>query len=450
MIFNSPGFVLLFLPLAAFLFLAPALRPWRLPVLLGLSLFFYETSAGGNQLLLLVGCIAWVYFWSGAEGAVGNGRRLALSVIVPALVLTYFKYAAFLLASLGIEGRLPTFKGGLPAGISFYVFHMISFAIDRYRGDLPLVPSRMQFATYVAFFPQLVAGPITRFRQVGGSIRQITEFRPSIGSVWSGIAMLSVGFAAKLLLADPLANILAPMLTTATTLDRATAAFVFLAYSFRIYFDFYGYSMMAMGLGSLFGIVLPKNFDRPYLSANPKEFWRRWHMTLSFWIRDYLYVPLGGNRHHIRNILIVFAACGLWHGAGWNFVVWGLYHGVLVLGYSLTRGLWDRLPNWGAAALTFLLVTLGWPLFALDLPSFVAMTGNLIHGGGSAGMVPLAGWLLVLAAAAVTFGWDIDKLTESSLPEQPLYRLRQVTLALLTVAALALVEGSKPFIYFQF
>lgn len=450
MIFNSAGFLLFFFPVAMLLFLSPRLRRFRLPILLILSLFLYETSAGGSQLLLLVLCVGWVHFWSGVASAVSSRGRLAMSIIVPAAVLIYFKYAAFLLSTVGLTDRLPSFSGGLPAGISFYVFHMISFAIDRYRGDLPQAPSRVQFATYVAFFPQLVAGPITRFRQVGDSIRRITEFRHDAGSIWAGVSMLSVGLASKLLLADPLAGMLAPLLKIAPTLDRASAAFVFLAYSFRIYFDFYGYSMMAMGLGALFGIVLPKNFDRPYLSLNPREFWRRWHMTLSFWIRDYLYLPLGGNRHYVRNILIVFGACGLWHGAGWNFVVWGLYHGGLILIYSATRRGWDRLPGWGSVVLTFLLVTLGWPLFALDLPSFMAMATNLFHGGGEGAQVPLSGWLLVIASAGVAFGVDTDKVTDPAILHQPWFRVRQAVLAVLTAAAITLVEGSQPFIYFQF
>ncbi|NFV79047.1 MBOAT family O-acyltransferase [Magnetospirillum aberrantis] len=450
MLFNSPPFLLLFLPLSALLFFWRPLRRWRLPIVTVLSLLFYDISAGDKQLGILIGCIAWVYIISNSPKAQGNGRRLAAALVVPAAVLVYFKYAAFLLTTIGFPNVLPSGKGGIPAGISFYVFHLASFAIDRYRGDIVTRPSPATFATYVGFFPQLIAGPITRFRQVGENIAKLPAFVSTSETVWGGTAMFAVGMGAKLLLADPLMSFVDPLLQKVGDLDRLAAAYAMLGYSFHIYFDFYGYSMMAMGLGMAFGVPLPRNFDRPYLSRNPKEFWRRWHMTLSFWIRDYLYVPLGGNAHYTRNIIIVFAACGLWHGAGWNFIVWGVYHGFLVLTYSATRNLWDRLPAVAAQALTFALVTLGWPLFALDLTSFGHLVTAVVMGSGSASpVVAGTGWLLLTIAALVTFLLDTDRLAR---PETagPSYIVRQMALAAVTLLALTLVEGSRPFIYFQF
>lgn len=452
MIFNAPVFLMVFLPLSALLFFHPALRPWRLPVIVALSLFFYDTSAGGRQVALLVGCIGWVYLISGADRAVGSKGRLGLAILLPLAVLLYFKYARFLLDSVGLAGLMPVGKGEIPAGISFYVFHLASFAFDRYRGIIPSMPSPAQFACYVSFFPQLVAGPITRYGQVGESIRALVHYRPQAETIWSGVAIFSTGFAVKVLLADPLMAHLEPLLSQPDKLDRVASAYLILAYSFRIYFDFYGYSMMAMGLGQAFGVALPRNFDRPYLSLNPKDFWRRWHMTLSFWIRDYLYLPLGGNRHHVRNILIVFAVCGLWHGAGWNFIVWGLYHGVLVLVYSASAVWWDRLPRLLACGLTFVLVSCGWPLFALDVPSFLGVLGNLVAGQQSASpAVSVVGWGWLVAAAVVTFAVDTDRLADVTRPGTGTRVLiRQIGLGLAAAMAVGMMEGSRSFIYFQF
>jgi len=446
MLFNSPVFLMLFLPVSAALFFWAPLRRWRLPLVTVLSLLFYDISAGDRQLLILAVCIAWVHFLSRP----GSGRRLALALALPVSVLLYFKYAAFLLGMIGLAGLVPPSKEGIPAGISFYVFHLASFAIDRYRGDVAARPGLATFASYVSFFPQLIAGPITRFRQVGDSLRRLPDFRASAASVWAAVALFVVGLGSKVLLADPLDRVLSPLFHHVEALDRLTALFAIFGYSFRIYFDFYGYSMMAMGLGLAFGVVLPRNFDQPYRSFSPQEFWRRWHMSLSFWIRDYLYLPLGGNRHRVRNILIVFAVCGLWHGAGWNFIVWGLYHGLLVLGHAATRRGWERLPRPAGQALTFLLVSFGWPLFALDLPSFVLLAQTVVTGGAAAApAIAPASWLLLAAAALVTFAVNTDRLA-SLAPDGGFFRWRQTVLALVALASLTLIEGSRPFIYFQF
>ncbi|MFD2235230.1 MBOAT family O-acyltransferase [Phaeospirillum tilakii] len=447
MLFNSPVFLLLFLPLSAALFFWEPLRRWRLPLVTVLSLLFYDISAGDKQLLILAVCIGWVHLLA----VPGNGRRLALALALPVGVLLYFKYAGFLLGTVGLGDLVRPAKEGIPAGISFYVFHLASFAIDRYRGDIPARPPLAAFASYVSFFPQLIAGPITRFRQVGDNLRRLPGYRATGATLWGGVALFVVGLGAKVLLADPLDRVVAPLFATVGELDRLQALFAIFGYSFRIYFDFYGYSMMAMGLGLAFGVPLPRNFDQPYRSFSPKEFWRRWHMSLSFWIRDYLYLPLGGNRHHARNILIVFAVCGLWHGAGWNFIVWGLYHGLLVLLYGATRPGWDRLPRPAGQALTFLLVSLGWPLFALDLPSFVLLAQTVVLGGTTPTMpaVELAGWLLLAAAALATFALDTDRLASLD-PAEPGYRWRQLALAAIAAVSLTLIEGSRPFIYFQF
>ena len=194
-----------------------------------------------------------------------------------------------------------------------------------------------------------------------------------------------MGLAAKVLIADTLAHYLAPFVGLPATLATSTSLFVLFGYSFQIYFDFYGYSLIAIGLGRLFGFHLPDNFLRPYESLNPKDFWRRWHVSLSYWIRDYLYLPMGGNRRYHLNIAIVFTLVGLWHGARWNFVVWGLYHAGLVVVYALVARYWDRLPGLPQIALNFLLVSFGWVLFLFDFEGAAAFLQKPGRTGGGNG-----------------------------------------------------------------
>lgn len=454
MIFNSAAFLLMFLPLAAALFFAPGLERWRLPVAVVLSFAFYETSAGVRQVCLLALCIGWVHALSSGMTAPGSRMRLSLSIFLPTAVLIYYKYTDFLLSWLpGDDFGQISAKGVLPAGLSFYVFHLISYAIDRYRGGCEPPPRALQFACYVAFFPQLVAGPITRFSQVGEAIGALVRFRLDSDHLSRGVGAMVVGLACKVMLADPLSRALAPLWAISDRLSPTQAIFLVMGYSFQIYLDFYGYSLMAIGLGELFGVRLPPNFLRPYLSCDPREFWRRWHMSLSSWIRDYLYLPLGGNTRHARNILIVFAACGLWHGAGWNFVAWGLYHGLLVITYSAMRRQWDALPRPLATAITFGLVSAGWPLFVLDLPSFWQAVVNLVLNSSSANSVggPTPGqWALLIGAGIIALAIDTDRLAQGDGLEGRWSVLRQVGLAGTALACLAFLRGSEPFLYFRF
>ena len=349
-------------------------------VLLILSLTFY---AWGEPVMVLVMLGSIGFNWLAAktiDGQVGPGRLLALwaAICVNLLALAVFKYADFLAGAL--EAVLRVLGGphlgmkrgqiALPLGISFFTFHALSYLVDVYRGRFPANRSLRQLALYIAFFPQLIAGPIVRYKRIA---RRLAFRRHSWGRASAGLRLVVIGLAMKVLVADPLAPLADAVFDHAPKLGQvgptlAAAWIGTLAYTLQIYFDFAGYSTMAVGLGVVFGFSLPRNFDRPYRSRSITEFWRRWHITLSAWFRDYLYIPLGGNRlgpaKTYRNLLMVFLLCGLWHGASWTFVLWGLWHGLfLVIERAGLGRVLKHVPAPLAWAYALLVVMIGWVLF---------------------------------------------------------------------------------------
>lgn len=396
-------------------------------------------------------------------------QRLALtvSILTNLVILGVFKYLNFgidtcnaLLSSAGLESwQYADFvRLTLPLGISFYTFQSMSYSIDVYRGEAAPVKGFLDFACFVAMFPQLVAGPIVRFREISEQLHH-REHRLDLAA--RGVALFSLGLAKKVLLADPCGHI-ADLAFDAGPLAIRDAWFGATSYALQIYFDFSGYSDMAIGLGLLFGFRFPINFQSPYKSSSISEFWRRWHMSLSQWLRDYVYIPLGGNRlgtsRTYVNLLLVMLLGGLWHGAAWNFVVWGGLHGVLLAverWVGITAGT-RRLPLWLARPLTFGLIIVSWVLFrAEDLGSAVGyletMLGLVDPSDGSA---LIAGWfyqpynLLVLATALiVTFALPTSVEWTRSLPA---WRA-SVCLALLALSLVFVITRSfSPFIYFIF
>lgn len=453
MIFNDFAFLFVFLPLALIGFLAvpPRLREG---FLLAVSLVFYGL-AGIEHVVVLLVCVAWVWAFTVSDCIRGSRLRVALAVAGPLGMLFYYKYLAFVLSGiLGIEptsGRMAHLSDKLlPAGISFFTFHLMAFALDRYEGKIARQPGVFHYSLYIAFFPHLVAGPILRYHEVREALDGIGRFRP-VQTDWSlAIAYFCFGLAAKVLLADGLSAFVQPLTREPAALSPVQAGYLAAAYSFQIYFDFWGYSLMATGLAFLFGFRFPKNFDRPYESLNPQDFWRRWHMTLGRWFRDYLYIPLGGNTRVLRNIVIVFAVCGLWHGAAWQFVVWGLYHGGLVVVYHLARPWWDRWPALLQRAITFTLVTLGWVLFLFDWSTALVFFRSLVGFGGSgATVLGPAAWAMLAVAGLACFAIDPERLARQS-PRGGLAWVGSSALASLLVFTLLFIDRSNSFIYFRF
>ena len=482
MVFSSQLFFFYFLPLVLLVYYV---SPRRLQHL-GLTLFSYAFYGWANPwfILLMLAttlidylCGLWMtggfhrgevrLLRAGWPRSQAQRIALALTVVSHLALLGFFKYFNFglenynaLMHALGLSAWHwdTALRVALPLGISFYTFQSMSYAIDVYRGDARAVRNFIDFACFVSLYPQLVAGPIIRFSEVADQLRRRTHTAEKFAR---GVAMFSLGIAKKILLANPCGKVADTVFAAApaSTLD---SWYGLLAYSFQIYFDFSAYSDMAIGLGLMLGFMFAKNFDSPYRSGSMTEFWRRWHISLSTWLRDYLYVPLGGNRRGTArtyvNLALVMLLGGLWHGAAWTFVIWGAIHGGMLVLERL-RGktsYYEKLPHAARVALTFLLVSLAWVFFrSSDLPSALAFLGSLCGLGGSHPGSSLLGGLLyspyylgcfALAAGVVwcapqTWDWT-RRLT---------WRRGVVCIGLLwTSLAVMVTQAYNPFIYFIF
>ena len=386
MLFSSITFLYYFLPaVLTVYFLVP--NAWKNGVILGASLLFYAWGEP-RYVVLMVFSILLFYFCGLGIGA-SSGKRgkrgwLLVSVAVSLAVLGLFKYADFFIdtvhAATGVS--IPSLRLALPVGISFYTFQCLSYTVDVYRGKAAVQKNLITFGAYVALFPQLIAGPIVRYVDVEKELR---ERRHSLDSFQNGLTRFLVGLSKKVLLADNLAVLVSLFR------DAGDPSVVFywmyaLAFFLQIYFDFSGYSCMAIGLGEMLGFHFPENFRYPYLSRSITEFWRRWHISLGSWFRDYVYIPLGGNRvrtsRWILNVLTVWMLTGLWHGAGWNFVLWGLLYALFLILEKKT-GFLKRLPALVQHAYVILVVMLGFVLFnARDLSQAVCDFTCLFGFGG--------------------------------------------------------------------
>ncbi|MGH3799822.1 MAG: MBOAT family O-acyltransferase [Pseudonocardiaceae bacterium] len=477
MSFASPLFLWYFMPavLAAVL-ITP--RSWRNGVVATASLVFYAVGAGPTTLLLLA-CMVVNYMVAPAlEPDDWNlepqrRRRWLCGVItLDVAVLVVWKYAGFAstqaagLASLtGLD--LPVVELALPIGISFYTFHHISYVVDVYRGERKALRDPVSFVTYIAMFPQLVAGPIVRYREIADQLGQPRSHR--LDDIAAGFPRFALGLTKKVVIADSLAPVVDACFNTPA--DQMTTAIAWLgaiAYTLQLYFDFSGYSDMAIGLGRMLGFRLPENFARPYSAASITEFWRRWHMSLSRWFRDYLYIPLGGNRRGAqttyRNLWIVFALVGLWHGANWTFLLWGLYHGTaLVI---------ERRRGWGVVAassrrwlarraLTLLIVIFGWVLFrSPNLGTALVFLRHMVifDLGGLTDVVDATltnQRLAILLLAALVFLLPARPITGrylESVRSRPatVLRVGVMTVGLCYSALLVATGTFSPFLYYRF
>lgn len=379
MIFSSITFLFFFLVATiAIYYLLP--RSLKNGWLLLTSLFFYGYGEP-IYILLMVFSIVSNYVLGILMGKFEKKKKmiLVIGIIFNLLLLGYFKYAGFLTETLNLLFKNLAVKTiALPIGISFYTFQIMSYLIDVYRGDCKPQRNIVMFGTYVTMFPQLIAGPIVRYRDIELQLESRTESFEMFGR---GVELFTVGLCKKVLLANTFGDLF-ESLTAIGPASGVVGHFVaMIAFSLQIYFDFSGYSDMARGLGNMFGFEFVKNFDYPYISKSITEFWRRWHISLGTWFKEYVYIPLGGNRNgilkQIRNILIVWALTGLWHGASWNFVLWGVYYGILLIleKVFLLKAL-DKAPAFIGHIYTLALVALGWMLFQFtdmsDLGNFFA------------------------------------------------------------------------------
>ncbi|MEX2216338.1 MAG: MBOAT family protein [Phycisphaeraceae bacterium] len=504
MLFSEPAFLFVFLPLLFGLYFVPGLRSLRNPLLLLFSLFFYAWGEKYFVLMMLVS-IAFNYamgLWvdrglrqADAKGGAPSRWPIVLTIVGNLGLLGVYKYADLfagtvnaLLGPLGLHLDPPGIQ--LPIGISFFTFQAMSYVIDVYRRQAEVQRNPLNIALYISLFPQLIAGPIVRYKDVAEQIisRVVTSAQFAYG-----IRRFIIGLGKKMIIANTCALVADEIFGAGgaagnaampgVPLDHLTPSLAWLAvlcYTLQIYFDFSAYSDMAIGLGHMFGFKFLENFNYPYISQSITEFWRRWHMSLSTWFRDYLYIPLGGNRGSparvYRNLLIVFLLCGLWHGASWTFVLWGLYHGLFLVverlgfGSALTRS-----PRPLRHLYTLLVAMVGWVFFRAEtLPQAFAVLQAMIGFGGTAAtagvwyrpemyldvtvtLVILAGVIgatpiwpaigkgyerAIAKAAAARVGWM----------ECSALSLRMVVLGVVfVVAALLVAAGSySPFIYFRF
>ena len=470
MVFSSAIFLYLYAPVF-FLFYYIAPRALRGSVVLFASLVFYTAGAGPIVIVLLLS--VWLNHFLAVrinEPERADRRRLlTLGICINLAGLVYYKYAALLwrLTDHALQATFSTGLGAapdiqLPIGISFFTFQAISYLVDVYRREVPPAASYHEFAVYHTLFPQLVAGPIVRYREVW---HDLARPRIDLAMMTEGAYRFCLGFGKKMILADNLALVTDNILKLpASQLTFGHAWLAMICYSLQIYYDFSGYSDMAIGLGRLLGLRFPENFNQPYRSANITEFWRRWHMTLSRWFLDYVYILLGGNRGGARrtyqNLWTVFFLCGLWHGAGINFVVWGLYHGGLLVAerFLHNRFRW-RASGIAGGALAFALVTIGWVPFRIDDPGTALAVLRAMFLGAAAGPVdyPLSYYL----SPDVVFYLGVG-LAFAFIPTDRLRSLRFDRISVLggqlgfgmasfAVAAVQLAANSfNPFIYFRF
>jgi len=500
-LFTEPTFLFLFLPVLLALYFAPSIRSahrtfhgeygnW---LLLVASVIFYA-KGGGAFTRLMLASIAFNYWMAiavdraRARSASPARRWVAFAVIVNLCVLGVFKYANFfadnvntLFLALGVR-PLVVPRVLLPIGISFFTFHAISYVIDVYRRDATAQKSPVHAALYLLLFPQLIAGPIIRYRDIAD---QLASRRVTIDDFAYGVQRFVIGLAKKVLIANlvavPADQIFA---MPAAQLSTGHAWLGLTCYTFQIYFDFSGYSDMAIGLGRMFGFRFPENFRWPYVAASVQDFWRRWHLSLSTWFRDYLYIPLGGNRvsrgRQYRNLVTVFFLCGLWHGASWNFVIWGLWHGAFLVIERVVNQ--SAIPNKSTISnqqsaipvfswpiwphvYTMLVVMIGWVFFRADTLAGAVSFLKALAGTTSAVPTPYTVgwyltpelWLAVVAAAIGSTPWVPALAARLARPDRPGLRatfavVNTATLAALLFASILQLAARtyNPFIYFRF
>lgn len=470
MVFSSFVFLLVFLPVVLILyFLCPP--KGRNLVLLLASLLFY---AWGEPVYVLIMLFSTVFDYTNGrmiehykkKEQMGKAKAaLVVDLVGNLAILGFFKYADFLIGNINsITGAgISLLRIALPIGISFYTFQTMSYTIDVYRGEVPAQKNILDFATYVVLFPQLIAGPIVQYKTIA---KELSGRRNTLDDLSHGAFRFAVGLGKKVILANQI-GALYTEISGMGEISVATAWLGAIAYSFQIYFDFSGYSDMAIGLGRIFGFHFLENFNFPYMAKSITDFWRRWHISLSSWFREYVYIPLGGNRkgmaRQLLNIMIVWLLTGLWHGANWNFVLWGVYYGVLLMIEKLfLLKVLKKLPGWVGHIYSLILIVIGWTIFS---QTDFALLGNYLKSmfGMGSGIVDHAFWyflscngvlLIVLCLCSIDYSalaaqWSLwQKIKKSRIA---VIGKCVIVVALLFVSFAFLVGDTyNPFLYFRF
>lgn len=464
MVFSSLVFLFAYLPITLLIYyLVP--RQGRNIFLFIINLVFY--GWGEPTLVLLMVFNIFFNYMGGwlvdkyRQDAKKKKLFLILTCILDIGILAVFKYTGLITETLNLLPflNIPTLEISLPIGISFYTFQTMSYVIDVYRDDAPVSKSFINFGTYVALFPQLIAGPIVRYKDVA---YQLTHRRETLEQFTTGVKLFMVGLGKKVLIANQMGNLTTSVFATTDENGVLGTWLGIIAYTFQMYFDFSGYSDMACGLGNMLGFEFLKNFNYPYISKSITEFWRRWHISLSTWFKEYVYIPLGGNRkgtkRQIINLLVVWGLTGLWHGASWNFLLWGLYFGLLlILEKFILKKFLDKLPSAIQHIYTLFIVAIGWGIFYFtDIKQLGTFFTDLFNFGngiiGSQALTLLLSYLPVLIAAAIASTPFASKLY-TRFKEAKFIWIAEVLFCMfiLAVSTASLVNQSyNPFLYFRF
>lgn len=472
MVFSSTLFLFVYLPVVLLIYYIAPLK-WRNVILFVFSLFFYGWGEP-VYVFLMVFMIMLDYFFgrlieknrTNPDHAVGMKHArvwLVTSIVINIGILFLFKYLDFVIENLkqipGLSGLHPL---GLvmPIGISFYTFQKMSYIIDVYRGDSHAQKNYIKFGTYVTMFPQLIAGPIIKYKDVD---QQLSKRGHTTDRFADGVTIFVIGLAKKVLLANSIGVLWDTYKAVGIENLSVTGAWMAaLAFSFQIYFDFSGYSDMAVGLGRMFGFEFMKNFNYPYIADSITDFWRRWHISLSTWFKEYLYIPLGGNRkgkwRNILNLLIVWAVTGIWHGAAWNFLLWGLYYAVLLI----LEKLWllkrmEKWPHIFRHIYTLILVVIGWAIFACDSLKMCMTMISRMFGFGGNGMIQtqdvyyLVSYALILLILCISSAPVMVNLYRKlSVNVQQILTPVLLLLGLILSTAVIVDSTYNPFLYFRF
>lgn len=466
MVFSSTIFLCVYLPLVLLgYYICP--KKGRNLFLLIASLVFYAWGEPKYVFLMIFSILVNYIFGRLMDKNRENKKRLklmlVLSVVIDLGLLSVFKYTDFIITNVNaiFGSSFDLLKIALPIGISFYTFQAMSYTIDVYRNDVRVQKNLIDFGMYITMFPQLIAGPIVRYADVQD---QLAERSVTTADFSEGVMRFVVGLGKKVLLANQMGAVWSEIYALGGDVSALMAWTGAIAYTFQIYFDFSGYSDMAIGLGRMFGFKFPENFRYPYQSVSITDFWRRWHITLSTWFKEYLYIPLGGNRRGLArqalNLLIVWSLTGFWHGAGWNFVMWGLYYFVILFieKLFLLKAL-DKLPKLFRHVYALLLIVIGWVIFASDdVGVLLPYLGSMFGANGAVGGMDVytlftkAVLLIICCVASTELPKRLFLSATGAMNEKAAFTIKSVmTIALLALSMILLIGDSyNPFLYFRF
>lgn len=466
MVFSSTIFLCVYLPLVLLgYYICP--KKGRNLFLLIASLVFYAWGEPKYVFLMIFSILVNYIFGRLMDKNRGRQKRmkllLVLSVVIDLGLLSVFKYTDFIITNVNaiFGSSFDLLKIALPIGISFYTFQAMSYTIDVYRNDVRVQKNLIDFGMYITMFPQLIAGPIVRYADVQD---QLAERSVTTADFSEGVMRFVVGLGKKVLLANQMGAVWSEIYALGGDVSALMAWTGAIAYTFQIYFDFSGYSDMAIGLGRMFGFKFPENFRYPYQSVSITDFWRRWHITLSTWFKEYLYIPLGGNRRGLArqalNLLIVWSLTGFWHGAGWNFVMWGLYYFVILFieKLFLLKAL-DKLPKLFRHVYALLLIVIGWVIFASDDVSvLLPYLGSMFGANGAVGGMDVytlftkAVLIVICCVASTELPKRLFLSATGAMNEKAAFTIKSVmTIALLALSMILLIGDSyNPFLYFRF